>query len=74
MQAGRWNCRRSAAGAKNAPAMGYTQMELGVYSDNERAIRLYETLGFERWGVLRCAFRLPDGTYRDEIQMGLFLK
>ena len=58
----------------SAPAMGYTQMELGVYSDIERAVRLYETLGFERWGVLRCAFRLPDGTYRDEIQMGLFLK
>lgn len=57
-----------------AKKMGYEQMELGVFADNERAQRLYEKLGFEKWGEIKNAFRLKDGTYRNEIQMGLFLK
>lgn len=57
-----------------ASAMGYSQLELGVYGDNERAIRLYEKLGFEPWGRIRNAFRLPDGTVCDEILMGLLLE
>ncbi len=54
--------------------LGYEQMELAVYADNERAIRLYERFGFEHWGRVRNAFRLSDGTYRDDLLMGLFLK
>lgn len=48
---------------------GFEQMELGVFSDNERAIRLYEKYGFQKTGVSPRAFKLKDGTYRDEILM-----
>ncbi len=45
-----------------------TRLELEVYADNERAIRLYERFGFEREGVLRnYAFR--DGRLADAIYM-----
>lgn len=45
------------------------RVELGVYPDNERAIRLYETFGFEREGVKRKA-AIRSGQYVDEIVMG----
>ena len=48
---------------------GFEQLELGVYSDNSRAIHLYEKVGFERYGIQPWAFKLKDGTYRDEIIM-----
>ena len=54
---------------EQARALGFEQLELGVYSDNPRAIHLYEKGGFERYGVLPHAFKLKDGTYRDEILM-----
>ncbi len=57
-----------------ARAMGYEQMELAVYEDNSRAIRLYERFGFKHWGRVRRAFRLEDGSYRDDLLMGMFLK
>lgn len=50
-------------------ANGFEQLELGVYSDNARAIHLYEKVGFERYGIQPRAFKLKDGTYRDEIIM-----
>lgn len=53
-----------------AKALGYEQLELGVFADNERAMRLYRKAGFEAWGITKRAFRLDDGTYRDEIVMG----
>ncbi|MGK0336747.1 MAG: putative acetyltransferase [Candidatus Azotimanducaceae bacterium] len=44
------------------------RLELTVYTDNERAIRLYERMGFVREGVLRrYAFR--DGEYVDALSM-----
>lgn len=48
-------------------------MKLGVFDDNVAAIRLYEKLGFREWGREPHAFKLKDGSYRDEIQMVLFL-
>ena len=48
---------------------GFEQLELGVFSDNTRAIHLYEKVGFERCGTIPHAFKLKDGTYRDEIMM-----
>ena len=48
---------------------GFEQMELGVFSDNERAIHLYESCGFQKTGVIPRAYKLKDGSYRDEIQM-----
>ena len=52
-----------------AKANGFEQLELGVYSDNARAIHLYEKFGFERCGTMPHAFKLKDGTFRDEIMM-----
>lgn len=52
-----------------AKANGFEQLELGVFSDNARAIHLYEKFGFERCGTMPHAFKLKDGTYRDEIMM-----
>lgn len=56
-----------------AKKLGFYQVELGVYADNERAIRLYEKMGFERWGLTKNAFRLKDGTMIDDISMGKVL-
>ena len=48
--------------------LNLTRLELEVYADNEAALRLYESFGFEREGVLRRhAFR--DGQYVDSIMM-----
>ena len=57
------------AALAQAEENGFGQVELGVFSDNFRAIRLYEKFGFQKTGVCPRAFRLKDGTYRDEIQM-----
>ena len=51
----------------------FTQVELGVFADNERAIGLYRKLGFTEMGRIPKAFCLKDGTYRDEAQMVKFL-
>lgn len=56
-----------------AREMGFLQLELGVFADNGRAIALYEKCGFERWGQIKNAFRLADGSFRDEILMGKYL-
>lgn len=52
-----------------AEKTSFEQIELGVFSDNLRALHLYEKLGFKKWGVFPRAFKLKDNTYRDEIQM-----
>lgn len=57
-----------------AREMGYEQLELQVFSGNERARALYERLGFELWGMIRNGFKLPDGSYQDDVMMGMFLK
>ena len=54
---------------EQATANGFEQLELGVFEDNVRAIHLYEKFGFEKYGVNPRAFKLKDGTYRDEITM-----
>jgi RimJ/RimL family protein N-acetyltransferase len=46
------------------------RLSLQVYSFNERAIRLYEKLGFRHEGRLRQDFFL-DGVYHDTLNMGL---
>lgn len=55
--------------AKNA---GYEQVELGVFSDNKRAFHLYESNGFIQTSIIPKAFKLKDGSYRDEIMMTCF--
>lgn len=44
------------------------RVELDVYADNIHAIHLYETLGFEREGLLRKA-AIRAGTYADLLMM-----
>lgn len=52
-----------------ARKMGYSQIELGVFKDNHKAIKLYEEFAFVKCGEVPNAFKLKDGTYRDEILM-----
>ena len=54
---------------EQAKKNGFEQMELGVFSDNERAQGLYRKYGFKEYGRTPRAFKLKDGTYRDEIIM-----
>lgn len=51
----------------------FEQIELGVFADNVKAIHLYEKFGFEQVGIMPRAFKLKDGTYRDEVQMVRFI-
>ena len=55
---------------EKAKSMGFEQLELGVFSDNHRARRMYEAFGFEQWGRMKQAYKLADGSYRDELLMG----
>ena len=52
--------------------MGYEQLELRVASGNARARRLYEQAGFEAWGAAKRGFKLRDGSYQDDVMMGMF--
>ena len=47
----------------------FEQLELTVFADNVRAIRLYEKVGFMKTGILLRAYKLKDGSYHDEVQM-----
>lgn len=58
---------------EHAKLMGYEQLELGVFADNKRAQALYKKNGFEVWGCSKNAYKLKDGTYRDEVIMGRML-
>ena len=58
---------------ENARKTELEQLGLGVFDDNVGAVHLYRKLGFREWGREPHAFKLKDGTYRDEIQMVLFL-
>ncbi|MEZ5277312.1 MAG: GNAT family protein [Opitutaceae bacterium] len=49
-----------------------TKLDLLVRTDNERAIQLYERMGFEREGRIRHAVHI-DGVYHDALCMGLIL-
>ncbi len=44
------------------------RLELTVYADNDRAIRLYERFGFEREGLFK-AYAMRDGRYVDTVCM-----
>ena len=48
---------------------GVEQLELEVMEGNDRAIRLYEKFGFERFGVRPNAIHLKDGTRLRELLM-----
>ena len=49
--------------------LGLKRVDLEVVTDNEAAVHLYESLGFEREGVRRCSvFR--GGVFVDTLMMG----
>ena len=53
-----------------AGKLGFRIMQFNaVVQENASAIHLYEKVGFERYGIQPRAFKLKDGTYRDEIIM-----
>ena len=50
-------------------AWGLMQLELEVIEGNERAMGLYQKMGFEVTGFIPNAIRMPDGTYAKDYQM-----
>jgi len=55
-----------------AAAKGIERIELEVFASNQRAIRLYERLGFQHEGIKRNARKL-DGSYNDILLMALLV-
>jgi RimJ/RimL family protein N-acetyltransferase len=51
---------------------GITRIELEARADNQRAIKLYERVGFRHEAVKRNAMRF-DGVYYDAVQMSILL-
>lgn len=49
------------------------RIELGVYTDNHKAIKMYETFGFKKEGIKKYA-AIKNGDYIDEIIMGRYNK
>ena len=52
-----------------ASSCGYEQAELEVVTANERAVHLYESLGFETYGMQKHSMKYKDGSYADEYLM-----
>ncbi len=52
-------------------ALGAWRFHLDCFADNSRAQRAYAKLGFTRDGLLRQAYRRPDGTRTDLVLMAL---
>ena len=52
-----------------AGKMGYTIMQLETFVQNERALGMYEHLGFHKVGIIPGGAVLKDGTHFDEIMM-----
>ena len=50
------------------------RLDISVMSENTSAISLYESLGFNVEGRRARAYKFPDGSYQDEIYMGLLLR
>ena len=57
---------------EHARARGMVQVELAVHAGNARAVRFYERLGFQRYGLLPRGFHEPGG-YVDDLLMVLAL-
>lgn len=57
--------------AKNA---GYTQLELSAVAENQRALALYQKLGFQEFGRNPRGFLSRTGTYQELVYMSLVLQ
>ena len=51
-------------------SLNLERLQVAVLGGNERSLRLYRSLGFEREGVLRRALYI-DGAWHDNVIMGL---
>lgn len=63
-------CRRSLGQAlpEDGKELGYGVLQFNaVVATNERALRLYQKLGFTQLGVIPKGFRNKDGHYEDII-------
>lgn len=49
------------------------RLELTVMNGNDRALKMYERAGFSVEGIKLKSIRQPDGEYRDEIIMGMWI-
>ena len=52
-----------------AKEKGFEQVELEVMADNEKAIALYKSFGFQIYGTLPDNMKYKDGTYGDAYWM-----
>ena len=68
---GRALTEAAVACAKQA---GYTQLELQAVAENEKALALYESVGFREFGRNPRGFRMPDGRYQTLVLMRLELQ
>ncbi|HDX9590997.1 TPA: GNAT family N-acetyltransferase [Bacillus pseudomycoides] len=53
---------------------GIEKICLGVFSTNERAIKVYEKFGFKEEGREKRQIKFEDGRYADNVLMALYLK
>ena len=67
--------RPSAHGAciDCARRAGYTQLELDVVADNQRAVSLYRCAGFEEYGRNPRGYRSASSGYQELVHMRLEL-
>jgi ribosomal protein S18 acetylase RimI-like enzyme len=61
------------AAVEHARACGAHKLELEVWPENERAIALYESAGFEVEGLRRDHYRRADGSLRSAVLMAKLL-
>ena len=57
-----------------ANQIGYEQMELTVVAENTKAVKLYNSFGFEKCGTLKNAYKFSADHYSDGYIMQKFLK
>ncbi len=54
-------------------ARGLHRVRLTVVADNQRAVRLYEKMGFQREGLSRDSYFGSDRRYHDSVEMATLL-
>jgi ribosomal protein S18 acetylase RimI-like enzyme len=63
-----WGRRLIEVGLEARPADVH-KIELEAFDDNEAAIELYRSMGFEQEGLRRRHYRRGDGSFRSAVVM-----